>query len=132
MLPVPIPVPSIPTGNNTYTQATRLGNLVFVSGQLGIDPASGELVHGGAMAQYEQALANLKVILETAGSSLERVAKTTIFMTDLSLLPQLNEIYARYFPHRPAKTGVEVKGLAGGAAIEIEAIASVDSPSQNC
>ena len=125
MLPVPIPVPAIPTGNETYSQATRLGDFLFVSGQLGIDPATGQLVTGGAVAEYQQALDNLRVILESAGSSLAHVAKTTIYMTDMSLLPELNAVYARYFPHRPAKTGVEVRGLAGGAAIEIEAVAGV-------
>lgn len=125
MLPVPLPVPTIPTGNETYTQATRLGNLIFVSGQLGIDPATGQLVTGGAVAEYQQALDNLRVILESAGSSLAHVAKTTIYMTDMRLLPELNAVYACYFPHRPAKTGVEVRGLAGGAAIEIEVVAGV-------
>lgn len=77
------------------------------------------------MAEYRQALENLKYVLEASGSSLDRVAKTTIYMTDVRELAELNKIYAEYFPHAPAKTGVEVKALAMGGRIEIEAVASV-------
>lgn len=79
------------------------------------------------MAEYRQALENLRMILGAAGSSLELVAKTTIYMTDVSELAALNAVYSEYFPHAPAKTGVEVKGLSMGARIEIEAIAAVKS-----
>ena len=124
MKPEPIAVPAVPTGNSTYSQATRIGGLLFVSGQLGIDPATGNLKPGGQVAEYEQALDNLKLILEAAGSSLAQVAKTTVFMTNVDELAALNAVYARYFPHAPAKTGVEVSRLSGGAAIEIEVIAA--------
>lgn len=124
MKPEPIAVPAVPTGNATYSQATRMGNLLFVSGQLGVDPATGKLKPGGQVAEYEQALDNLKLILEAAGSSLAQVAKTTVFMTNVDELAALNAVYARYFPHAPAKTGVEVSRLSGGAAIEIEVIAA--------
>jgi reactive intermediate/imine deaminase len=124
-LPVAISTPSLPPANPTFNQAARLGDLVFVSGQLGIDPATGALVPGGQVAEYRQALENLKYVLEASGSSLDRVAKTTIYMTDVRELAELNKIYAEYFPHAPAKTGVEVKALAMGGRIEIEAVASV-------
>lgn len=120
-----VSTPSLPPANPTFSQAVRLGELIFVSGQLGIDPANGGLVPGGQVAEYRQALANLKYVLEAAGTSLDRVAKTTIYMTDVREITELNRIYAEYFPHAPAKTGVEVKALAMGGRIEIEAIASV-------
>jgi 2-iminobutanoate/2-iminopropanoate deaminase len=122
--PIAIPTPALPPANPTFSQAVRLGDLIFVSGQLGIDPRTGALAPGGQVAEYCQALANLKYVLEAAGTSLDRVAKTTIYMTDVRELAELNRIYAEYFPHAPAKTGVEVKALAMGGRIEIEAIAS--------
>jgi 2-iminobutanoate/2-iminopropanoate deaminase len=123
-LPETIHVPALPPGNSTYHQATRLGDLLFVSGQLGIDPATGELAPGGQVAEYRQALANIKTILEAAGSSLAQVAKTTVYMTNVDDLAELNVVYAESFPHAPAKTGVEVRRLSGRAQIEIEVIAS--------
>jgi 2-iminobutanoate/2-iminopropanoate deaminase len=123
--PIAIPTPALPPSNPTFSQAVRLGDLIFVSGQLGMDPATGALVPGGQVAEYRQALSNLKYVLEAAGSSLDRVAKTTVYMTDVRELAELNRVYAEHFPHAPAKTGVEVKGLAMGGRIEIEAIASV-------
>ena len=115
----------MPTVNPTYNHAVRLGDAIYVSGQIGIDPATGKLVSGGQVVEYRQALENLKVILRAAGSSLERVVKTTIYMTDVTELSDLNKVYAEFFPHDPpAKTGVEVSGLALGAKIEIEAVAA--------
>lgn len=122
--PITIPVPGLPTANPTYNHAVRLGDAIYVSGQIGVDPATGKLAPGGQVAEYRQALRNLQTILEAAGSSLGRVVKTTIYMTDIAELPQLNELYAASFPHAPAKTGVEVSRLALGARIEIEAIAA--------
>jgi 2-iminobutanoate/2-iminopropanoate deaminase len=103
-----------------------MGDLLFVSGQLGIDPATGQLAPGGQVAEYRQALENIKTILAAAGSSLAQVGKTTVYMTDVDELAALNVVYAEYFPHGPAKTGVEVSRLSSGARIEIEVIASVD------
>lgn len=125
MNPISIAVAAIPPGNSTYSQVTRLGDLLFVSGQLGVDPGTGALVPGGQVAEYRQALENIKTILEAAGSSLAQVAKTTVYMTDVDELSALNEVYGMYFPHAPAKTGVEVRRLSAGARIEIEVIASV-------
>ena len=120
-----VEVPNLPTANPTYNHAVRLGDAVYVSGQIGIDPATGRLVDGGQIAEYRQALKNLDTILRAAGSSLSRVVKTTIYMTDVSQLSELNRVYAEFFPSAPpAKTGVEVSRLAIGARIEIEAIAA--------
>ena len=120
-----ISVPELPTANPTYNHAVRLGDTLYVSGQIGIDPATGKLVSGGQLAEYRQALLNLEAILRAAGTTLRRVVKTTIYMTDVSQLVELNRIYAEFFPESPpAKTGVEVSRLAIGAKIEIEAIAA--------
>jgi 2-iminobutanoate/2-iminopropanoate deaminase len=121
-----ISVPGLPATNPTYSQAVRIGTLVFVSGQLGVDPKTGHIVHGGAVAEYRQALANLARILEAAGTSVRRIVKTTVYMTDIGQLAALNDVYGEIvgsFP--PAKTGVEVSALALGGKIEIEAIAAV-------
>ncbi len=125
MLPQSLTIVAVPCGNRTYSQAARLGDFVFVSGQLGVDPATGEVVAGGQVAEYRQALENVKAILEEAGSSLAHVVKTTVFMTDVDELAALNVVYAEYFAHAPAKTGVEVKRLSAGARIEIEVIAGL-------
>lgn len=120
-----IDVPLLPANNATYSQAARLGDLVFVSGQLGVDPFSRELVEGGIQEQTRQAIDNVATILAAAGSSLDRVAKVTIFLTDFAWLRAMNEVYAKRFPHRPAKTTVEIARLDKDALIEIEVIASV-------
>lgn len=122
---IPIDVPLLPANNATYSQAVRLGDLVFVSGQLGVDPASRELVDGGIQEQTRQAIDNVATILAAAGSSLDRVAKVTIFLTDFVWLRAMNEVYATRFPHRPAKTTVEIVRLDKDALIEIEVIAGV-------
>ena len=122
---IPIDVPLLPANNATYSQAVRLGDLVFVSGQLGVDPASRELIDGGIQEQTRQAIDNVATILAAAGSSLDRVAKVTIFLTDFVGLRAMNEVYATRFPHRPAKTTVEIVRLDKDALIEIEVIAGV-------
>jgi 2-iminobutanoate/2-iminopropanoate deaminase len=123
--PVTISISDIPPTNATYSQAVRIGNLVYVSGQLGVDPTTGKLVSGGAVAEYRQALTNVERILEAAGTSMRRVVKTTIYMTDIDELVELNQVYAEFFVDSPpAKTGVEVKRLALGGLIEIEVIAA--------
>ncbi len=122
---IPVDVPQLPPNNGTYSQAVRLGDLVFVSGQLGVDPSSRELVDGGIQEQTRQAIDNVATILAAAGSSLDRVAKVTIFLTDFAWLRAMNEVYAVRFPHRPAKTTVEIVRLDKDALIEIEVIAGV-------
>jgi len=125
MLLLPIEVPQLPPNNATYSQAVRLGDLIFVSGQLGVDPATRELVSGGILEQTQQAIANIAAILEAAGCGLSQVAKVTIFLTDFSLLSRMNQVYAVHFPHRPAKTTVEIAHLDKNALIEIDVIAGV-------
>jgi 2-iminobutanoate/2-iminopropanoate deaminase len=107
-----------------YSQAIRAGDLVFVSGQLALDPGSHELVGETIEEQTEQIFQNLSAILEAAGSSLERIVKTTVFMTDLSTFQGMNDVYRRHVGEvPPARATVEVAGLPSGALVEIEAIA---------
>lgn len=122
-MPQRIDVPSLPPNNSTYSQAVRMGGLLYVSGQLGVDPATRELVPGGIQAETRQAIENIRLILAASWSGLDRVGKVNIFITDFSLLAEMNQVFAQYFPHRPAKTTVEISRLDKGALIEIEVIA---------
>lgn len=107
-----------------YSQAIAAGNLVFTAGQLGLDPATGQLVPGGAAAEAGRIMENLVAVLQTAGLSFDDVVKTTIFLTDLADFKAVNEVYARYAgTPPPARSTVQVSGLALGARVEIEAIA---------
>ena len=106
-----------------YNQAVKTGGLVFVAGQLGLTP-DGTMVGDGIEAQTEQVMANLRAILEAAGSGLDRLVKTTVFLTDLDDFKGLNEVYARPVGDRPpARSTIEVGALPSGARVEIEAIA---------
>jgi 2-iminobutanoate/2-iminopropanoate deaminase len=117
---------SAPAAIGPYSQAIGAGELVFCSGQIALDPASGKLVAGDAAAQARQALANLAAVLEAAGSGLERVVKTTIFLVDLADFASVNDVYATFFPAAPpARSTVQVAALPRGARVEIEAIALV-------
>jgi 2-iminobutanoate/2-iminopropanoate deaminase len=122
-MPDPVDVPSIPPNNATYSQAVRMGGMIYVSGQLGIDPATRQLAPGGIREQTQRAIENISAILAAAGSDLAQAGKVNIFITDFSLLGEMNEVFARYFPHRPAKTTVEISRLDKGALIEIEVVA---------
>ena len=107
-----------------YSQAVKAGGYVFVSGQIPLDPATGALVSGGAGSQAERVLLSLRAVLEAAGTGLESVVKTTIFLTDLADFAAVNEVYARFFPAEPpARATVQVAALPRGAAVEIEAVA---------
>ncbi len=109
-----------------YSQAIRAGDFVFVSGQLGIDPATSELVEGGIAEQAEQVMRNLAAILEEAGSGLDRLVKTTVFLADLGDFQGMNSVYARHVgDNPPARSTVEVAALPSGALVEIEAIAAL-------
>ena len=109
-----------------YAQAVVHGGLVYVSGQLPIDPESGEKCIGSIEEQAEQALANLAAILEASGSDLEHVLKTTVYISDIELWGRVNAVYARFFGrHRPARAVVPTKELHYGFQLEIEAIAAV-------
>jgi 2-iminobutanoate/2-iminopropanoate deaminase len=107
-----------------YSQAVVANGFVFVSGQLGLRPGEKELVSGGIAEQTEQVLANLSAVLEAAGSGLDRVVKTTVFLQDLGDFAAMNEVYARHAGSAPpARSTVEVAKLPSGALVEIEAIA---------
>ena len=107
-----------------YNQAIRTDGLVFCAGQVGLDPDTGTMVEGDIAAQTERALQSLKAVLEGAGSSLNQVVKTTVFMTDLGEFAAMNDVYASYFvSDPPARSTVQVAGLPAGARVEIEAIA---------
>ena len=109
-----------------YSQAIRLGQFVHVSGQTGIDPATGKFVADDIEDQTRQALKNLEAVLQAAGSSLKQVVKTTVFLTDLSEFKPMNAVYARSFVEiPPARSTVQVAGLPGGARVEIEAVAFI-------
>jgi 2-iminobutanoate/2-iminopropanoate deaminase len=107
-----------------YSQAISHGDLVFVSGQLGIDPATNEVVQGGVAAQTQRALENVQAILEEAGSSLGNVLQASIFLIDLQDFGAMNEVYARYMGDVfPARATVQISALPSGARIEIAVVA---------
>jgi 2-iminobutanoate/2-iminopropanoate deaminase len=109
-----------------YNQAIRVGDLVFVAGQLGIDLATGELAGEDVAEQTEQIMKNLAAILEAAGSGLDRLVKTTVFLMDLGDFAAMNEVYARHVGDRPpARSTVQISGLPSGGLVEIEAIGHV-------
>ncbi len=121
-----IQTPNAPKAIGPYSQAIVVGGWVFCSGQIPIDPATGEVVEGGIEAQTHRVLQNLKAVLEAAGSSLEKVVKTTVFLQDIDDFALMNNVYASYFPHDPpARSTVEVARLPRGVLVEIECIASV-------
>lgn len=112
-----------PEAIGPYSQVLVCGNLVFTSGQIAIDPASGEIRSSDIKGQTEQVSLNLKAVLEAAGSSLTQVVKTTCFLADMSDFGDFNEVYGRYFTGKPARSCVAVKDLPKGSLIEIEVIA---------
>lgn len=117
-----------PKAIGPYVVATRFGDLVFSSGQLGLDPATGELAPGGVEAETRQALTNLKHVLEAAGSSLDHALKTTVFLRDMGDFARMNAIYAEFFPKNPpARSTVQVAALPKGGAVEIEVVACLAS-----
>ena len=118
---------SAPAAIGPYNQAVRVGDLVFTSGQIALTPDGGEEVLGmGIEEQTKQVLTNLSYVLEAAGSSLQKVVKTTIFLADMEDFSRVNEIYGTFFgDHKPARSTVAVKTLPKNALIEIEAIAEV-------
>jgi len=113
-----------PEAIGPYSQAVRAGGFVFASGQIPIDPATGQFVAGGISEQTEQVLRNLSAVLEAAGSGLDRVVKTTVFLADMNEFAAMNEVYGRYFKRDvPARATVEAARLPRDARVEIEAIA---------
>lgn len=113
-----------PRAIGPYSIANQAGNLVFTAGQLGLEPDLMELVPGGIEAETRQALTNLSYVLEAAGSSLENVLKTTVFLRDMADFPRMNAVYAEFFPaNPPARSAIQVAALPRNAAVEIEAVA---------
>lgn len=113
-----------PKAIGPYSQAIRANGLVFLSGQIPLDPKTQQLVEGDVAVQTERVLENLKGVVEAAGSSLQHVVKTTVFLADMNDFSAMNEVYARYFKnHPPARSTVEVSRLPKNARVEIDLIA---------
>ena len=115
-----------PKAIGPYSQAVVLNGFAFLSGQIPLDPSSGQLVEGDVAAQTERVLENIKAVLEASGSSLDRVVKTTVYLKSMGDFPKMNEVYARYFPSNPpARATVEAARLPRDVQVEIDAIAGV-------
>ena len=124
LAPTAVHTDAAPKAIGPYSQAVAAGGFLFVSGQIPLDPATGQLVSGDFEAEVDRVLANVDAILVAAGSGRERVVKATVFVTDLSLFGTLNDRYARFFgAHRPARAVVQVSALPRGARVEMEAVA---------
>lgn len=116
-----------PRAIGPYSQAIRAGNLLFCSGQIPIDPSTGEFVSGGVAEQTEQVMRNLSAVLDAGKSSLSQVVKTTVFLADMDDFTAMNEVYGRYFSENPpARATVQAARLPRDARVEIEAIAIID------
>lgn len=120
----PIHTDHAPAAIGPYSQAMAVGDFVFCSGQIPIDPASGELVEGDVAVQTDRVMHNLAAVLAAAGCSLADVVKTTVFLSDMGNFTAMNEVYGRHFgDHRPARATVAVAGLPKAVDVEIEVIA---------
>ena len=114
-----------PAAIGPYSQAVKVGNLIYTSGQLPIDAATGSFPEGGIKEQTRQSLTNVKAILEEAGVSMANVVKTTVFMADMNDIADMNSVYAEFFAEPyPARSAVAVKTLPKGALVEIEVVAT--------
>jgi 2-iminobutanoate/2-iminopropanoate deaminase len=121
-LPGPSTAPGLP-----FSPAIQFGNLVFVSGQIALNPSTQKLAGGTIQDQVRQCMENVKAVVEAAGSSMDKVLKCTVFLTDMANFPAMNEVYRTYFPtDPPARSTVAVKDLAMGSPVEIECIACTD------
>jgi len=123
---ITIETSAAPGAVGPYVQAVRVGRLLFVSGQVALDPATGVLVDGGIEDQTRRVMDNLAAILEAGGSGLEHVVKATVYLTDLGSFEAMNRVYASFFPgEKPARVCVEVSRLPRNSLVEIDAIATV-------
>ena len=118
-----VSTPKAPAAIGPYSQAMIAGELVFTSGQIAIDPATGLLVEGSVTEQTHQVCRNLEQVLLAAGASLESAVKTVCFLADMADFAAFNEVYAQYFPGKPARSCVAVKALPKGALVEVEVVA---------
>ena len=119
-----ISTPNAPKAIGPYEQAIKIGELVYASGQIPLDPKTGDIVEGDIKIQTRRALENLKAVLEAASSSLERVVKTTVFLKNITDFAAMNEVYAEYLgAAKPARSTVAVANLPRGALVEIDLIA---------
>lgn len=119
-----ISTPNAPAAIGPYSQAIEVGNMVFLSGQIPVNPATGDVVEGGIKEQTTQVFENIKAVLAEAGLTLDNVVKTTVFLADISMFVEMNEVYATYFSGAfPARSAFAVKQLPKGALVEIESIA---------
>jgi 2-iminobutanoate/2-iminopropanoate deaminase len=115
-----------PAAVGPYSQAVKIGELVYTAGQIPLVPATGKVVEGDIQAQTDQALKNLEAVLKEAGSSLKNVVKTTVFLQNMGDFGAMNEVYGRYFTKNPpARSAVEVAALPLGVQVEVEAVALV-------
>ena len=118
--------PQAPKAIGPYSQAVVHNGVVYLSGQIAIDPATNQLIEGDVVAQTHRVLVNLKAVLEAAGSSLDAVLKTTVFLKDMADFPKMNEVYGQYFnADPPARSTVQAAKLPRDVAVEIDAIAAV-------
>ena len=115
-----------PAAIGPYTQAKKIGGMVYTSGQIAIVPATGEIAEGGIEAQTRQVCVNLKAVLEAAGTSLDRVVKTTCFLHDINDFAAFNSVYAEYFTAKPARSCVGGLDLPKGVLVEVEVIAELE------
>ena len=119
-----ISTPNAPAAIGPYSQAVSIGGLIYTSGQIALDPISGQMTGSDVTAQAEQVMRNLEAVLTAAGSSLDRIVKTTCFLIDMADFAAFNAVYARYITTAPARSCVAVSALPKGALVEVEVIAS--------
>lgn len=121
-----ISTPDAPKAIGPYSQAILAGNVIYTSGQIALDPVSGQLVGSDIQAQTEQVMKNLSAVLKAAGASFDNAVKTTCFLADIADFAAFNEIYAKYITSAPARSCVAVKSLPKGALVEVEVVAVTD------